>query len=76
MENTGTIKITIPQAAATPKAPAEQQQTDFQAPNPRATYLDAMKQVEGVRKQHTPVINRKGIRGELDKIGRRLNLLA
>lgn len=74
MENAGSIKNITPHVIAAPKKPGAQ--TNFQALNPRATYQEAMKQVDGVKRRHTPVVKRNGILGKLDEIGKKLHILA
>ncbi len=74
MENTGSIKITPQQNPIVQKPYVAQ--PNFQMPNPRAAYTEAMQAVNGVKQQHTIVIPKKGVAGQLQKMGSRLNFLA
>lgn len=74
MDNTSSIKIMPQQSPITPNPSATK--PNAQIPSPRAAYTEAMQAVEGVKAQHTVVLPQKGVRGQLQKMGNRLNFLA
>jgi hypothetical protein len=74
MENTGSVKNITPHTTSMIKQPG--MRTNFQALNPRATYQETMKEVDGVKKKHMPVIKKTGIMGKLEDIGKKLHIIA